>query len=226
MHDALKSFFAAVILAATALPIAHAQQDDPVFAVTYIEVAPASIDTAIRLLRDHARASSTESGNLRYQLLQRTGRPNHFAILDAWASQTARERSVAAEHTRSFRSALEPLLYAPYDERPSTPIMGTAAEGGEGEVYVVTHVDIIPTALEEGRALVDALAQASRDEPGAVDFGVIAQNNRRNHMTVFEVWASAAQQVAHALAAHTRHFRNELLTRSGSLYDERLYRRL
>ncbi|HSG63962.1 MAG TPA: putative quinol monooxygenase, partial [Gammaproteobacteria bacterium] len=197
MHYA-KPLLAAMMLAAAALPTAHAQQEGPVFAVTYIEVTPSSTETAIRLLRDQARASSAEAGNLRYQILQRIGRPNHFAIIDAWESQPARDRSIATEHTRSFRGGLEPLLYSPYDERPSTPIMDTAARGGEGEVYAVTHVDIIPTALEEGTALLDTLVRASRKEAGAVDFGVIAQNNRRNHMTLFEVWASAEQQSAHA----------------------------
>ena len=57
--------------------------------------------------------------------MQRSARPNHFAIIDAWDSQASRDANASARHTRSFRSALEPLLYSPYDERPSTPIMGT-----------------------------------------------------------------------------------------------------
>lgn len=226
MQDLRKLLIGALAIAAAATAPAHAQPDDRAFAVTYIEVTPSSTERAIELLRAQARASRADAGNLRYQILQRTGRPNHFAILDAWDSQSARDRSASAEHSRAFRAALEPLLYSPYDERPSTPIMDTAGAGGEGQVYVITHVDIIPTALEEGTGLLDALVRASRDELGAIDIGVMAQNSRRNHMTLFEIWQSAEHRIAHASAAHTRHFRDELLSRSGSLYDERLYRRL
>lgn len=226
MHHVLKLTAAALALAAANVTTVNAQQQDLVFAVTYIEVTPSSTTTAIGLLRDQANASRAEAGNLRYQILQRMGRPNHFAILEAWSSQAARDRSTAAAHTKTFRSGLDPLLDGPYDERPSTPIMGTTGAGGEGDVYVLTHVDIIPTALEEGMALVEALVNASRQEPGAVDIGIMAQDNRHNHLTLFEVWSSAEDRIAHASAEHTRQFRNGLLTRSGALYDERLYRRL
>jgi quinol monooxygenase YgiN len=209
-----------------AMSNAVAQDDAAVFAITYIEVTPSSTERAIDLLRTLEEAGRTERGNLRFQILQRTGRPNHFAILDAWSDQESRDRYVAASHARTFRETLAPMLYSPYDERPSTPIMGTGAAGAEGAVYVVTHVDIVPTALEEGTVLVDTLVGASRQDPGAVDIGVIAQNSRRNHMTLFEVWASEDDRVAHASAQHSMHFREQLLSRSGSLYDERIYRRL
>ena len=226
MNDLLKPVLAALALAAAAVPTVQAQEGGLAFAVAYIEVTPSSTEAAVRLLRDQARASRADAGNVRYQILQRIGRPNHFAIIDAWESQAARDRSVASEHSRAFRGALEPLLYSPYDERPSTPIMGTSGAGGDGAVYAITHVDIIPTGLEEGMSLVEALVKASREEAGAVDIGIMTQNNRRNHLTLFETWSSAEQQIAHISAAHTRHFRGELLTRSGALYDERLYRRL
>jgi quinol monooxygenase YgiN len=226
MQDSLKLVLSLLALATGMVQPALAQDDASVFAVTYIEVTPSATERAASLLGSLAQSSRTEAGNLRFQVLQRTGRPNHFAILDAWSDQASRDRHAAASHTRSFRDTLAPLLYSPYDERPSTPIMATSGAGGEGEVYVITHVDIIPTALEEGTALVDALVRASRQDPGAVDIGVIAQNNRRNHMTLFEVWTSAEHRIAHASTQHAMHFRDELLSRSGSLYDERIYRRL
>jgi quinol monooxygenase YgiN len=226
MHNLPKLAAAWLALATVIAPAVGAQEAAPVFAVTYIEVVPSATEHAIDLLREQARASRSERGNVRFQILQRSGRPNHFAMLDAWDSQEARDRNSAATHTRAFRDALEPLLYAPYDERPSTPVMGTAGAGGEGEVYVITHVDIIPTAVDEGRALVQSLVDASRGEPGAVDIGVLEQNSRRNHLTLFEIWSSAEHRIAHTATAHARHFRGEMLSRSGSLYDERLYRRL
>ena len=210
---------------AVAQPIA-AQEDGPAFAVSYIEVTPSSTERTIELLRAQAEASRRAAGNLRFQILQRIERPYHFVILDAWESQEARDRNAASAHTQTFRSALEPLLYSPYDERPSNGIMGTSAAGGDGQVYVVTHVDFIPPALDEGLALVDAFVTASRQALGAIDIGVIAQNNRRNHMTLFETWASAEHRIAHAASAAARHYRSGIHPRMGALYDERIYRSL
>lgn len=203
-----------------------AQESGPAFAVSYIEVTPASTERAVELLRAQAEASRAATGNLRYQILQRIDRPYHFAILDAWESQAARERNAAAAHTQEFRSALEPLLYSPFDERPSNAIMGTSATGGDGQVYVVTHVDFIPPALEEGLALVEAFVTASRRAQGAIDIGVIAQNNRRNHLTQFETWSSEDARLANAASAHGLTYRSGIHPRMGALYDERLYRPL
>ena len=223
MHALLKITIGALALSLGAAPLAIAQDDGPAFAVTYIEVTPSAMADAIALLREQAAASRAASGNIRYQILQRLGRPNHFAIIDAWDSAADREANSSARHTRSFRSSLEPLLYSPYDERPSTPIMGTGGAGGDGQVYAVTHVDIIPTGIEEGMALVENFVRTMRTQPGAVDIGIMGQNNRRNHMTLFETWASAEHRIANAAAPHAKHFRGELLSHMGALYDERLY---
>ncbi len=203
-----------------------AQDTMPVFAIAYIEIKPSSTEQAIDLLRTYAKESQTESGNHRFQILQRTGRPNHFAILDAWQDQQALDDHAAAAHTRVFRNSLEALLYSPYDERRSTPTMGTSGYGGEGEVYVLTHVDLAGRGREDGMALVETLVTASRQDAGAIDIGVIIQDSRTNHMTLFEVWSSAVNQEAHTIAEHAIRVRNELLSRIGSPYDERIYHRL
>ena len=104
--------------------------------------------------------------------------------------------------------------------------MGTSAAGDDGAVYVLTHVDIAPRGVEQGLELLEALITKSRQESGAKDIGLIVQDNRQNHMTLFEVWADTASHEAHVSSAHTLHARNELQARIGSLYDERLYRRL
>ena len=206
--------------------VVNAQDATPVFAIAYIEIKPSSTEQAVGLLRTYAEESQAESGNHRFQVLQRTGRRNHFAILDAWDDRQAMDDHAAAAHTRVFRNSLEALLYSPYDERKSTPTMGTSGTGGEGEVYVLTHVDLAGQGREDGMVLVETLVNASRQDAGAVDIGVIIQDSRTNHMTLFEVWSSAANQEAHTMAEHTIRVRNELLSRIGSPYDERIYDRL
>jgi len=226
MHAVLKLSVGVLALVIGSTPTTYAQEDSRAFAVAYIEVNPSATTRAVELLREQATASRAANGNLRYQILQRIGRPNHFAIIEGWASASAREANASARHTRRFRDGLEPLLYSPYDERPSAPIMGTASAGGDGEVYAVTHVDLIPTGLENGTALVQAMVEAERSQLGAIDIGIMVQNNRRNHFTLFETWASAEHRIANEAAPHKLHFRNELHALSGALYDERLYRRL
>jgi len=215
-----------LVLTLVVMQTTSAQNDTPVFAVAYIEVKPASAMQAASLLRTYAEASRRESGNLRFQILQRIGRANHFAILDAWGDPQAKDDHAAAAHTRDFRDSLEALLYSPYDERRSTPTMGTSAAGGEGEVYVLTHVDLAGQGREDGMTLVESLVTSSRSDRGAVDIGVIIQDSRTNHMTLFEIWSSAADQEAHTSSEHVIAGRTGLLSRSGSPYDERLYRHL
>lgn len=226
MQHALRLLSTIVALTLPMTPVVVNAQDTTVFSVAYIEVKPSSTEQAIGLLRAYAEESQAESGNQRFRVLQRTGRPNHFAILDAWDDQQALDDHAAAAHTRAFRSSLEALLYSPYDERRSTPTMGTTGAGDDGEVYVLTHIDLAGRGREDGMALVEKLVTASRLDPGAVDVGVIIQDSRTNHMTLFEVWSTAASQEAHTMADHTIEVRNELLSRIGSPYDERLYHRL
>ena len=226
MQHSLKLLLSLLVLTSVMMQITNAQDNAPVFAIAYIEIKPSSAAQAESLLRTYAEASRGESGNLRFQVLQRTGRPNHFAILDAWEDQQAQDDHATAGHTRIFRNNLQALLYSPYDERRSTPTMGTSATGGEGEIYVLTHVDLAGSGREDGMALIETLVTTSRRDAGAVDIGVIIQDSRTNHMTLFEVWSSATDQETHTSAEHAIAVRNELLSRSGSPYDERLYRRL
>jgi quinol monooxygenase YgiN len=181
-------------------------------------------EQAMELLKEHARNSRAQDGNLRFQLLQRTGRPNHFAILDAWESRQHQDEHTAA--SKAFQLELGKMLYSPYDERKSFPTMGTSATGSDGEVYVLTHVDFAPPSLEKGLGVVESLIAASRQEAGASEVGLIVQESRKNHMTLFEVWSSVAAHETHTMSDHTMRARGDLQALIGALYDERLYRRL
>ena len=226
MHLSLRSVFTFSLLAFAMAQFSYAQNDAAVFAVAYIEVKPSLTEKARGLLKAHAEESGAQDGNLRFRILQRIGRPNHFAILNAWESRQRQDGHAAADATQAFRDQLGALLYSPYDERMSTPILGTSATGDDGEIYVLTHVDIAPRGVEQGLELIEALITASRQEPGAIDIGLIVQDNRQNHMTLFEVWSDPASHEAHVSSAHAMHARNKLQALIGSLYDERLYRRL
>jgi quinol monooxygenase YgiN len=229
----------------------------PFYIVTYIEVDPKSTKEARDLIQKHSAASKKDAGNIRYEALQRVGRKNHFLILEAWADQDARNGHAKAEHTLAFRKALQPLLYSPFDERAH---VGLVADDPKKEpkprgraIYVLTHVDIIPTEqfapckrqVKEtgpcGNELVTQLVAASRKDAGNLRFDALTQANRPNHMELVEVWKSLAAQHKHTVSKAVKDFRDELSgiapgsgvpsdptvllnPLTGSLYDERIYR--
>ena len=215
-----------LVLAVTAPHGLSAQDSEPVFTVSYIEALPGSIGRVKTLLDDYARAARAESGNLRFQILERIERPGHFAILEAWSDQRAQDAHTASSATAAFRGGLEPLLYSPYDERPSTPAMGTTGTGDTGDIVVLTHVDFVRSGLDAGLAALETFVTQSRLQPGAIDIGVVVQNSRTNHMTLFEVWSDLASQEGNALSAHAIRYRSDAQPSIGALYDERRYRML
>jgi quinol monooxygenase YgiN len=98
------------------------------------------------------------------------------------------------------------------------------AATAQGAIYAVTHVDFIPPKKDEGIAALKELVAPSRQDAGNVRFDVLQQTSRQNHLTVVEIWRDLAALDGHAVAAHTKKFRDQLLPMSGSLFDERLYR--
>jgi quinol monooxygenase YgiN len=217
-----------VLLGLATMPIAAAPaQDSKAYVVTYIEVAPAAKDQAATLMRELAERSRKEAGVARFEILQRIDRPHHFAILEVWSDQGAQAAHAAAAHTKTFRDKLVTIASAPYDERPHTGLAAAPvsnAPAPQGALYAVTHVDFIPPKKDEGIVALKDLVAPSRQDAGNVRFDVLQQTSRQNHLTVVEIWRDLTALDGHAVAAHTKRFRDQLLPMSGSLFDERLYR--
>lgn len=127
----LLGLFTAPTLAQVKLANGRLLPEKPFFIVTYIEVAPAHTQKAAELIKKHSAASKEQAGNLQFEALQGTGRRNHFALLEVWQDRAARDAHARSERTVTFRKALHPLLYSPYDERPHAPL--AAAGGGRGD---------------------------------------------------------------------------------------------
>ena len=223
MPLSIRLLLAVAALSAVFTGPAHAEA----YIVTYLEATPPATNKALDLLRTFGKASRSEKGNVRVEVLQRRSQPNHFAILEVWNDGDAQAAHAAAASTKQFREKLEPMLRSPYDERPHAPLLA----GGEqaksipaGAVYVVTHVDIVPTEKDKGIGFVKQLTEESRKDPGNLRFDQLQQPSRPNHMTVVEVWRDQKAVDAHGMAAYTKDFRGKLLPLSGSLYDERLYK--
>ena len=220
-----------LLLAMFLLPIASMQtayaQDNAVYVVSYIDVAPAARGMATSLLRQLARASRKDEGNMRFDILQRTAPSNQFAIVAIWKDQKAYDAHLAASHTKEFREKIKPHLISAIDDRVHTGMelaATPAGKNGRGAIVVVTHVDVPPPKKDECIAALKTLVADSRKDPGSVRFDVFQQGNRPNHFSVVEIWKSQSAYEAHITAISTKKFRDQLTPMSGALYDERLYK--
>ncbi len=90
---------------------------DAMYVITHVDVFPAGKDQAADLVKAQAEAARKDDGNLRYDVLQWDGHPNHFTLVEAWRDRKAFDASAAAPHTKGFRQKLMPLEGALYDER-------------------------------------------------------------------------------------------------------------
>ncbi|MBT5032342.1 MAG: hypothetical protein HOM55_08625 [Proteobacteria bacterium] len=230
MQKILLGIFAAVFtttsFAQTELADGTVLSNAPTWIVTYIEVAADAVDQTEALIKEQTATSKNEAGNLRFEGLQRINRGNHFVILEAWTDADARAAHAASSHTMAFREALQPVLYAPYDERPHVGLAATnpgdVPQGNDSTIYVITHADIIPPeqfppcnrrpdpAGPCGNGLLINLAESSRSHAGNLRFDILTQSNRPNHMTVVEMWDNADSQMAHQIQPDKKAFRDEL----------------
>jgi autoinducer 2-degrading protein len=227
----MRSFFSFLlrigIVAASFAPSAHAQSG-AVYLATYVDVMPNAADASRDTFDRYRNASRKEDGNLRFDVLRETGRTNRFAIIEVWSDKAALDAHAKAASTAQFRDTLKAIQNAPYDERTNNGLyVGPAkSEGRAGTVYVVTHVDVIPLGKDECLGLLKAMSIDTPKDTGNISYEVLQQANRANHFTVIEAWRDKKALDSHAMAAHTRSFRESLSPIAGALYDERFYKAL
>jgi quinol monooxygenase YgiN len=200
--------------------------DGPAYIVSYFETTPTSALQARTLLANLARASRKDAGNLQFITLQRIGAPNHFALLETWKDKEAQAAHAGAAHTKEFREKLQSHLRSPYDERPHFTFASDvpSAKPVKSAVYVVTHVDIVPTSKDIGLDMIKSLTAASRKDAGMIEYNALQQASRPNHVTLVEIWKDNKALDSHGISPHMKDFRAKFMPLSGSLYDERLYK--
>ena len=225
MPRLLHMLLSAVMVSSSFAPQIRADTaaDAHVYAVSYVEVNASSSATAIAALKQYRDASRKQDGCVRLDLFAQVGRSGHFAVVETWRDQKAFDARGAATQNKLL-DTLRPIRVSDYDQRPyKTLAVGAAsAAAGRHTISVVSHVDTAPGL--EAAALLKRLAEASRQDEGNVRFDVLQHTMRANHFTVIETWQSEKALDAHAAAAHTRRYRDELQPLTGSPLDERVYR--
>jgi quinol monooxygenase YgiN len=89
----------------------------PFYVVTHVDVPPPRKDECVEMLKKLAEDSRKDDGNLRYDVVQQSNRPNHFTVIEVWKDRKAFDAHATAEHVRAFRDKLTPMSGALYDER-------------------------------------------------------------------------------------------------------------
>jgi len=205
--------------------IAGQGSDTSLYAVSYVDVVPASRGSAVAALKQYRDASRKDDGFVRFELFEQIGRPGHFAILETWRDQKALDAHGAAADARQLLSTLQPIRSSGYDQRfyKTVTVGPVSAQGGQ-TIYVITHVDTVPSPQNDPPGLLKRLAEASRSEKGNVRFDVLQHTMRANHFTIVEGWQSQGALDAHAAAPHTKQYRDTLQPMAGGPLDERLYK--
>jgi quinol monooxygenase YgiN len=96
------------------------------------------------------------------------------------------------------------------------------AQAQDSSVYVVTYVDVMPSSVAAGAALLKQYRDASRKEDGGARVEVLQEIGRPNRFAVVEVWKDKAARDAHVAAASTAQFRDKLKPIANAPYDERV----
>jgi quinol monooxygenase YgiN len=225
MPGLLRLLLSTVMVSSSLAPQARADTpaDARVYAVSYVEVIASSRATAIAALKQYRDARRKQDGCVRLELFEQGGRPGHFAVVETWQDQKAFDARGAASR-KQLLDTLQPIRVSDYDERPyKTLTVGSASPAANSHaITVVSHVDTAPGGQVPG--LLERLAEASRQDAGNVRFDVLQHTLRANHFTVIETWQGQKALDAHAAAAHTRQYRDELQPMTGSPLDERVYR--
>ena len=105
-----------------------------------------------------------------------------------------------------------------------TSLAGASAQADDfGEVVVVTHIDVIPTFLDNAKPLIEDFVLTSRNDPGVKQFILVSWDDITNHFQLIERFQNMRAFDLHVSAKHTIEFRNALQSYIGAPYDERLY---
>jgi quinol monooxygenase YgiN len=202
--------------------------DSARYAVSYVEVTPASVPAATKALQTYRQTAMGETGFVAFDFFEQLGRPGHLVVVETWRDQAAFDAHQAAASLSALKDALQPVRVSGYDQRPykTLTVAPARAVPGRNAVAIVSHVDIGGGPQMDVPAMLRKLAETSRAEAGNVRFDVTQHTARANHFTVVEVWADQTALDRHAAAAHTKQYRDDVQPGTGSPLDERAYRRV
>jgi quinol monooxygenase YgiN len=100
------------------------------------------------------------------------------------------------------------------------------ADAQNAAVYGATYVEVAPGAVNQGLALLQTLAAATRKEDGNLRFQVVQERDRLNRVVVLEAWKDQASLEAHRKAKPYAEFNAKLVPIRDAPPDERVHNAL
>jgi quinol monooxygenase YgiN len=203
---------------------------DAVYIVTYVEVSVPAVKHAADVLRQIAEKGRQAPGIVRFDVLQRTGPENEFAVVEVWKNLQVRNEDAAKGLAGPLRAELDGLLIAPLDQRLCAIVTASGhVAASAGLVYAISHIDILgpnPAGRDAFMPVLAAFIDASRKAPGNLGYDLGQQSSRTNHFETVEVWSNPESANAHDSSELNRSFRAKLGPGSSSPYDRRWYKAL
>jgi len=91
-------------------------------------------------------------------------------------------------------------------------------------IYGVTTVDVAPSAVSQGVALLKQYRDGARKQAGNTGVTLLQEADWPNRFVIYEEWKDHAAYDANEKAAHTAEFRDKLKPIAGAPWDRRDYR--
>ena len=114
----LRASLAALALLAAPPTIASAADARPdTVVVTHFDIIPTFAAQALPLLKQFVIDSRSDPGVKYFTLITWAPTTNHWQMLEVFNSMEAFNRHVSAAHSIAFRTAIQPFVGAPIDER-------------------------------------------------------------------------------------------------------------
>jgi quinol monooxygenase YgiN len=91
-------------------------------------------------------------------------------------------------------------------------------------IYGVTTVDVAPSAVSQGVALLKQYREGTRKQAGSTGITLLQEVDWPNRFVIYEEWKDHAAYDANEKAAHTAELRDKLKPIAGAPWDRRDYR--
>jgi quinol monooxygenase YgiN len=89
----------------------------PYYVITFVDLIPPTKDQGVALLKQYVDTTRKEAGNQTALALTQISRPNHLFLYEVWQNEDAFNKHESGAATREFRTKIQPMLGAPFDQR-------------------------------------------------------------------------------------------------------------
>ena len=94
----------------------------PFYVITFVDLIPPNKDAGVALLKQYVDTTRKEPGNQTAEALTQINRPNHLMLYEVWQNEDAFNKHESNAATREFRTKIQPMLGAPFDQRPHSKL--------------------------------------------------------------------------------------------------------